>query len=167
MSPKNQIIAVYLFILVGTFLWLGTIFLAPYLKSQSSSMSGFLYALFSPVCHQLPSRSFVCFGYPLAVCARCLGIYVGFLIGVALFPVINGFSDIALPKTKLFIILTLPIGIDTLGNFLRLWASISWLRFVLGFLWGIILPYYFIVGIVDLAQHRSQSPSSASKRKSE
>ena len=154
MKAMTQIIIIFYSTLAGILLWLGAIFLAPYLKSQSSSLSGFFYVLFSPVCHQIPSRSFLCFGYPLAVCARCLGIYSGFFGGVALFPVVNGFSDVTLPKTKLFIILSLPIGIDTLGNFSGLWITTSWLRFVIGFMWGSILPYYFITGIVDLVRQR-------------
>jgi uncharacterized membrane protein len=37
---------------------------------------------FSVVCHQRPERSFWIFGAPVAVCARCLGIYLGAAIGL-------------------------------------------------------------------------------------
>jgi hypothetical protein len=37
---------------------------------------------FSALCHQLPSRSPVIDGVPLAVCDRCLGIYGGFALGL-------------------------------------------------------------------------------------
>lgn len=49
----------------------------------SFSTHGFLvvaFALqrsFALVCHQHPERSFWLFGAPVAVCARCLGIYIG------------------------------------------------------------------------------------------
>lgn len=36
---------------------------------------------FSFVCHQDPARSFWIAGAPVAVCARCLGIYVGAMAG--------------------------------------------------------------------------------------
>lgn len=39
---------------------------------------------FALVCHQRPERSFWLFGAPLAVCARCLGIYIGAAIGLLL-----------------------------------------------------------------------------------
>ena len=45
------------------------------------------YALqqgFALVCHQRPERSFWIFGAPVAVCARCLGIYLGAAIGLLL-----------------------------------------------------------------------------------
>jgi hypothetical protein len=38
-------------------------------------------AVLSPLCHQLPERSFLLEGSPLAVCARCMGLYGGFALG--------------------------------------------------------------------------------------
>ena len=37
---------------------------------------------FALVCHQQPERSFVLFGGNVAVCARCLGIYLGAAVGL-------------------------------------------------------------------------------------
>ena len=150
LSTKTQKIRlVYFFTLVGTFIWIGAVFFAPYLKSQSSSLEMFLYSVFSALCHQIPGRSFFCFGYPLAVCARCLGIYSGFLAGLLFYPFLNGFSSLRLPSTRSFCLVTFPIGIDTLGNFFHVWITPNWPRFVLGSIWGFILPFYFIAGISD------------------
>ena len=38
-------------------------------------------AFFSKLCHQHPDRSLILFGAPIAVCARCLGIYAGAVFG--------------------------------------------------------------------------------------
>jgi uncharacterized membrane protein len=46
------------------------------------------YFFFSGVCHQIPARSFHVWGEPLAVCARCTGVYAGFLAGTLVFPLI-------------------------------------------------------------------------------
>ncbi len=43
-----------------------------------------LYSLFAIVCHQQPERSLWLAGSPLAVCARCSGIYFGALLGLLL-----------------------------------------------------------------------------------
>jgi len=86
MKKKSKILLVYFLTLCGIIIWLGVIFLAPYLKSQSSGLQAFCYGIFSPICHQNPSRSFFLFGYPLGVCARCFGIYFGFLGGTGLYP---------------------------------------------------------------------------------
>jgi uncharacterized membrane protein len=49
---------------------------APFLHSP------LVHALFRPLCHQQPGRSFWMAGAPMAVCARCLGIYIGAAIGL-------------------------------------------------------------------------------------
>ena len=150
MRFKSNIVIVYFFSIGLIIIWIAAIFLAPYLRCRSWPAYIFIYSIFSPICHQNPARSFFIFGYPLAVCSRCLGIYVGFLGGIIIYPIFRGFFSLSLPKAKYFLALSLPIGVDTLGNFLRLWSTSNWPRFVLGFIWGIILPFYFITGLAEL-----------------
>lgn len=163
MKPKSKILCVYLLSIIGILIWIAVIFLAPYLKSESMPGSIIAYALFSPVCHQLPSRSFFLFGYPLAVCSRCLGIYFGFLAGMALYPFLKGFSSLSLPKNRTFLLLSFPIVLDTIGNFFHIWSTSNWIRFATGFLWGCILPFYFIIGIADLFIHLTQRKEDQEK----
>ena len=153
---QKKIIFVYFLTAAGITLWIGAIFLAPYLKSTTSPWNAVLYAVFSPVCHQNPSRSFLCFGYPLSVCARCLGVYFGFFTGIVLIPILKGFSSLSFPKIKTLFLVSLPIGIDTLGNLLQIWSTPNWLRFCFGFVWGTILPFYFIHGISDMIIHLTE-----------
>lgn len=57
----------------------------PYLLTHHFAYVGFaLQQAFALVCHQHPERSFWIFGAPVAVCARCLGIYLGAAIGFLL-----------------------------------------------------------------------------------
>jgi len=149
MAPKNVIVIIYLLTLTGIIIWLGIIFLAPYLASESSPLAGFIYALFSPTCHQIPSRCFFVFGHPLAVCARCLGIYAGFLAGTLIYPFLKGFFSPSLPRIKNFILISIPILLDTAANLFGLWKSSEWLRFLIGLIWGVILPFYFLAGFSD------------------
>jgi uncharacterized membrane protein len=139
---------------VGSLLWLGGIFLAPYLRSHSSPGQGLIYFLYSPFCHQIPARCFHVFGAPLAVCARCAGIYSGFFVGVGLYPLWRGFHRVELPASKVFILMSLPIVLDSAGNFLRLWQTSNWVRLATGILWGVILPLYLITGLADLVTSR-------------
>ena len=149
MKKKNKILLVYLLTLCSIIVWLGIIFLAPYLKSQSSGLHAFCYGIFSPLCHQNPTRSFIFLGYPLGVCARCLGIYFGFLAGTGLYPLLKKFSNLNLPRAGIFILMSIPIVIDAAGNLLRIWITPNWPRFATGFIWGTILPFYFITGLTD------------------
>jgi uncharacterized membrane protein len=55
----------------------------PYLLTRGYAAIAFLLQhAFSLICHQWPERSFFLFGAPVAVCARCLGIYLGAAIGM-------------------------------------------------------------------------------------
>ncbi len=57
----------------------------PYLSSHGAFSAAFaLHRAFSLICHQRPDRSFWIFGAPVAVCARCLGIYLGAALGLLL-----------------------------------------------------------------------------------
>ena len=103
--------------------WLAGIFLAPYLQSFSSPWARLVYAAYSPFCHQVPERSLSCFGHPLAVCARCLGIYSGILLGLILYPFIRGWKEVRAPESRVFFSFSAPIVLDTAANFLGVWKS--------------------------------------------
>ncbi|MHB8054917.1 MAG: DUF2085 domain-containing protein [Candidatus Aminicenantales bacterium] len=150
LNSRRRIVRIYVATTAGTALWLAAVVGAPYLRSRGVGGAGFLYACFAPFCHQLSSRSFFLWGFPLAVCARCLGIYAGFAAGVLFYPVRRGFFAARLPALKIFVLVSLPIVLDTGGNFLKLWNTGSLLRFLLGFLWGTILPFYWFAGLADL-----------------
>lgn len=147
--------AVYAITFLGTLAWIAAIFLAPYLRSRSSGAASLVYAIFAPVCHQIPSRCFHFHGFPLAVCGRCLGIYVGFFAGLVAYPAVRGFRKIAIPAVRLFILLSLPAAVDFAGGFVGAWTSPIWVRFGTGFVWGVLLPYYFLTGVCELLLWKS------------
>jgi uncharacterized membrane protein len=149
-SPRTAARPVFLLTLAGTLLWIAAIVLAPVLRSRSSGLAPFLYAVFSPICHQIPGRSFFLRGFPMAVCGRCLGIYTGFLAGVLLYPLTRGFRMLALPSPRLFVLASLPAGLDVLLGLSGVWEPPIGVRFATGFIWGTLLPYYFIAGIAEL-----------------
>ncbi len=154
MTPRT-VRAVWILTLSGTVLWLGAILLAPWLAGRGASGAArFFYAVFAPVCHQIPGRCFALDGYPLAVCGRCLGIYAGFAAGLLLYPLVRGFSRIALPPVRLFLLLVLPMAVDGAAGVLGLWKSPVGLRFATGFVWGTVLPFYFVTGFADLVRAR-------------
>jgi uncharacterized membrane protein len=156
-EPRRTVLLTFLITAMAYSLWLGGILLAPYLRSRSSPWSGLAYAVYSPVCHQVAGRSLLCFGQPLAVCARCTGIYLGFLLGLGLYPLLRGWRRISLPAGRVFIIVSAPIMLDTAGNFLRLWQTPNAVRLATGVFWGTILPFYFIAGIADLFISRQKN----------
>jgi uncharacterized membrane protein len=63
--------------------FVATVVAAPFLLTHGFLALGLaLERGFAIVCHQRPERSFWMFGAEVAVCARCLGIYLGAAIGL-------------------------------------------------------------------------------------
>jgi uncharacterized membrane protein len=141
----------------GAVVWLGLIFLAPWLAARGEAgVARIVYAVFAPVCHQRPDRCFALAGHPLAVCGRCLGIYAGFLFGLILYPLVRGFSRLELPGARLFVLATLPLALDGLAGILGIWESPIGFRFATGLAWGALLPFYFVTGLADLVRSRRE-----------
>ncbi|MGB8508357.1 MAG: DUF2085 domain-containing protein, partial [Pyrinomonadaceae bacterium] len=68
-------------------LFIGAIVLAPWARAHGHVLlAEVIYSGFSAACHQMPERSFHAAGFPLAVCARCTGLYVGVAACVLLYP---------------------------------------------------------------------------------
>jgi uncharacterized membrane protein len=153
--PSRSVRPVWLLTVAGTAVWLAAIFLAPWLAGHGASgASRFVYAVFSPICHQIPDRCFVFRGHPLAVCGRCLGIYLGFAAGLILYPFVRGFSKLVLPTARVFLLVTLPMAMDAVAGVVGIWESPIGVRFATGFAWGTILPFYFVTGVADFLRAR-------------
>lgn len=93
------------------------------------------YFFFSPVCHQMPDRSFAILGFPLAVCHRCLGIYLGLLAG-SLIPIPWMHRSPATRRLWLLWAMA-PIALDALLPWCGLWVNTGVSRFVTGLCFGI------------------------------
>ena len=73
---------------IAATLFVAGIAVAPWLASRSG-WGVALHLAYRPMCHQLADRCFDLGAGPLAVCARCSGLYVGGLVGLWL-PVVTG-----------------------------------------------------------------------------
>ena len=104
---------------------------APLFSAMSFPLAAFaIWQFFSPVCHQDPARSFWILGAPLAVCARCLGIYLGAAVGAW----IPAPRRVLLSGLALFAALNLA---DVLTEAAALHGNWKLTRFLLGALLGL------------------------------
>jgi uncharacterized membrane protein len=128
---------IYLIIVIATLVWCLLLVLPPMLMSTSGNGKVFAqmeYKIFGHICHQLGERSFHIFGYKLAVCARCSGIYFGFLFGIFLIPVLR---NVRTSKFKtVIVIIALPMLMDVSLDVLHIHESNLLTRFMTGFLFG-------------------------------
>jgi len=146
-AERRTLIRLYAATLAAGLLWMAAIMLAPWLAGRAPRMAAYLYACFTPLCHQLPERSFSLFGHPLAVCARCTGLYAGALAGLIGYPRFRGFAAVRLPDIRLLLLLATPIAADAAARWIGLWSSGNTVRFLTGFAAGSLLPYYFLTGV--------------------
>ena len=102
----------------------------PWLFSHSPALGFALQRGFSLVCHQNPDRSFVVFGGTVAVCARCLGIYLGAAVGLAAACVSE-----QLARRLLFAAAAVNL-VDWLAEFTGLHGNWMFARFALGLALG-------------------------------
>jgi uncharacterized membrane protein len=87
---------------------------APWAAHRGWWVSSLLYALFDPVCHQIPERSFHLAGAPLAVCHRCSGLYLGFALGIASWPRFPAAAAHLLAQPRWIVAFAVPLAADAL-----------------------------------------------------
>ena len=94
----------YALLLMLSSVWLALV-VAPAVLAESSPLAASgLYLAFSRVCHQLADRSLHLAGHPIAVCHRCLGIYLGFWLGVLAWPWLHSAARLLLRRPRLILI---------------------------------------------------------------
>jgi uncharacterized membrane protein len=101
----------------------------PYLLTHGALIGLALERGFAIVCHQRPERLFRLFGGSVAVCSRCLGIYLGAAIGLLL----RTTRTIAL---RLLLAAAALNFLDAVGELARLHGNWLEVRFALGLALG-------------------------------
>lgn len=96
-------------------------------------LSGKLTATYMYSCHQQPTKSFWLMGYPIALCARCYGFYIGVVISTIL-ALFNKFRI----NLKTFFIILLLVIIDLFINYILKHTTGIYLRFTTGLFMGTI-----------------------------
>ena len=120
---------------LATSLWSAALIAAP--SADAPRLSAFVYAAGSVVCHQRPERSFHRHGVQYPVCARCLGLYVGAVAGVAAWVAMSGVG--ALPNQRaarmtaarwrqLLVVVAAPTLITVLTAYFGWWDASNTLR---------------------------------------
>ena len=113
--------------------------------------AGAVYQAFGMVCHQMGARSFHVEGFQLAVCARCFGLYVGALAGVAAYPLARPLARRDMPGRAWLLAAALPTAVDFALGFFGVWENTHLSRFLTALLLGAAAAFYVVPGVVDLS----------------
>lgn len=165
LSYSNAARMVYVITLLAVLVWLALIVAAPLLAYEQHYFSSLvIYRSFSVVCHQMPERSFELLGYPLAVCARCTGIYAGFLPGLFVYPLARRLDDETMPDRRWLLLAAAPMLIDFAGNAVGLFTNSFASRAVTGLIAGAATAFYILPGLVAASSQFRQKRAAARTR---
>lgn len=147
-------------------LWVALIVAAPSLKAnQMTAAANAIYTPFNYLCHQIAERSFHIFGEPLAVCARCFGVYFGLAFGVLLYPALRSLDDLE-PLPRIWLLLApVPTGIDFLLGYFGIWHNTHFSRFFTASILGVGIAFFLVPGVVEISRFFSQQLSFNIHRK--
>ena len=125
-------------------------------------MQSFIFALGSGLCHQLPERSFFFNGIQLPLCARCTGIYIGFVCAFTLLAIVYWRAPRRGGLSRFFYVsialLGVPLVFDGLSSYLGFRGTTNTIRLLSGAAFGTLLaaPIYYIVCDALLKKASSQ-----------
>ncbi len=137
----NAVVAVLWF--AACLLALGAPMLAANRQYAAASVT---YSLFSRICHQMPERSFALAGFPLAVCHRCFGIYLGLAFG----SLITRLPGILKRRRAWILAATIPMLADAALPLIGVGNNTPSSRFATGLIFGLMLATIFMQGLREL-----------------
>lgn len=155
---------IYLMTAGGALLWCFLLAAAPAAAATGWDTAGtVLYGFFDRICHQLEGRSIHLAGHPLAVCARCTGIYAAFTLSLLLLPCYRRLEDTTQPPRWILLGALLPMALDVAVGLLGLHEVTLASRLATGALaGGVLAPFVFpaaVGGIAGLLGATAPSPS--------
>jgi uncharacterized membrane protein len=108
-------------------------------------ITALVYLAGSFVCHQIPERSFHISGIQLPVCARCSGLYLGAVIGMAALLAASSRCISFAGARTLLIVTSIPTVVTAATAWVGLWDPANAVRATLA------LPLGFAVGAIVAA----------------
>ena len=123
----------FIFCIYSIFFLAGGVLAPIFAYFKLFDISGKLSATYMFSCHQNPSRSFWILNYPMALCCRCLGFYLGVAVS-SLIIVIKGWEI----SYKKFIALFFIAFTDILLNYTFKLNTGNYTRFLIGIIMGFL-----------------------------
>jgi uncharacterized membrane protein len=157
--PSESFLA-YFGVLVLAAAWICPIFAVPSFADGGDAqkhLAGVVRIFFSPICHQIPERSFFINGHPLAVCARCTGIYAGFFLGLLIYPFHKIPGDFNAPPIRVLWIAALPTASEWLLSHTCGLDSSNWVRCSAGAVIGAALAFWVLPAVFELLGIKKQT----------
>jgi uncharacterized membrane protein len=137
-------------------LWTAGVVLAPWLTAHDSILGSWLRLVYRPGCHQITDRCLDLGFGPLAVCARCAGLYLGGLLGLLWTTARNRSSR---PRPAWLVVVAVPTVLDFAAGELGLPSAANWPRFALALPLGLFGGLFFGDALLEIVRRNSQHNS--------
>ncbi|WP_232179327.1 DUF2085 domain-containing protein [Methanococcus vannielii] len=115
-----------------------------------------IYQMYSMTCHQLSERSYFIFDHKMAVCARCFGIYTGFLVGLVIYSLFSRIINYKTLSKWYLIISLLPMAIDGTSQLFGLRESFNLMRLLTGLLFGFTVVFYVLPVFLEVMNNTTK-----------
>jgi uncharacterized membrane protein len=132
--------------------WTAGVVAVPWLASRDSFFAPWLRLVYKPGCHQIPERC-LDLGYgPMAVCARCLGLYIGGCLGLLWTTLRNRSSR---PRPVWLAVVAAPTVLDFAAGQIGLPSFGNWPRFAIALPLGLLAGLYLGDGLLEIIRQNS------------
>jgi len=145
--------SVVLLVTIAAALFTLVIVLAPVLSSSAPRFVLGVRMVCSPLCHQEPSRTLYMGGGPVAVCARCTGLYAGGVLGLLGGGLLGAWRHKAPPA--LFFLLVTPTLLDAVSPWLGFSGLENFPRAVVSLPAGAACGWFLAYAVGDLFRPRT------------
>ena len=138
-------------------LWTAGVVLAPWLTAHDSSLGGWLRLLYRPGCHQIADRCIDLGFGPMAVCARCIGLYLGGTLALLTTTITNRSMR---PHPIWLLVTAAPTVLDFAAGQLGLPALGNWTRFFVALPLGFLAGLYLGDALIEVVRVNSKQHDS-------
>jgi uncharacterized membrane protein len=132
--------------------WTAGVVAAPWLATHDSAVGTWLRLVYRPGCHQIADRCLDLGFGPLAVCARCFGLYLGGTAGLSV-TLARGRSG--RPRPWWLAVASAPTALDWLLGQLGLPNADNWTRFALAVPPGLVAGLFLGDALVEIVRRNT------------
>ena len=134
-------------------LWTAGVVLAPWLAAHDSVLGGWLRLLYRPGCHQIADRCLDLGFGPMAVCARCAGLYLG---GTLALLWTTASDHPCRPRPWCLAVVAIPTILDFAAGQLGLPSLGNWTRFAVALPLGLLAGLYLGDALIEIVRLNSE-----------
>ena len=133
--------------------WTAGVVLVPWLAAHDSFLGGWLRLLYRPGCHQIADRCLDLGFGPMAVCARCAGLYLGGTLALLWTAIRNRPLR---PRPLWLAVAAAPTVLDFVAGQIGLPSLGNWSRFAVAFPLGLLAGLYLGDALIEIVRVNSR-----------